>query len=131
MTPLTLEKVRSLLQDRDWYGLGRRLRPLHPADAGDLLAACSFEEAVLLLRLLGGRRGQAFPYLPERRQRRLLRLISPEELTHLLSHMAPDDRTRLLGQLPAPVAHALLGRLPAPEMKQGLMLLGVFKIYNT
>jgi len=116
-------ELETLLQDRRWYAIRRKVAEMHPADVAEQMAHLGPQEEGLLLRLAGPRKGEVFAYLKPKQQQRILRNAVPEQLDALVGQMPPDDRTRLLEKLPTDVAHALLGRLPASEIKHGLALL--------
>lgn len=118
-------KLHDYFLTQNWYALGHLLRESHPADAAEWIETLEPEDQGLMLRL-GGllRRAEIFSYLPDPLQHSILRSITPEQLTRLVTEMRPDDRTRLLEDLPVGVSHALLGRLPSSEVKTSLALLG-------
>lgn len=117
-------KLQEKLSSRRFYALAQLLKECHPADAAELIEEVGQEEQGIMLRLGGPRRTEFFSYLSDATQRELLRAISPEQLTKLVTEMRPDDRTRLLEDLPVGVSHTLLGRLPSSDVKTSLALLG-------
>jgi magnesium transporter len=123
MELLETQRLRALLDARDWHALRHALADMHPADVAELVDFLDEESEAILFRLLGRRRGEVFAYLGPEHQRRIIRTTEPELLDRIVAQMSPDDRTHLLEELPPTVAHALLGRLPPSDMKHGLGLL--------
>jgi len=59
----------------------------------------------------------AFGYLPAETQRRLLKLLTQEQVAQLLDALPPDDRTAFLQELPLEVAMQLISLLSPAERR--------------
>jgi magnesium transporter len=93
-------------------------------DIAPLLAELSVEELATLFRA-GSRDLDAaiFTYLPLEAQKKLLKVLTPEQMASLLDALPPDDRTAFLNEQPLDVAMQLLAMLSADERQVAQSLL--------
>src|SRR5262249_29179505 len=111
-------EMAALIARRDVAALKKYLEPWLPQDLAPHAAELSVEELALLFR--AGSRDLAattFTYLPHEAQRKLLKVLTPEQTASLLDSLPPDDRTAFLNELPLDVAMQLLAML-APAERQ-------------
>lgn len=116
--------IAALIDHKDVAGLKKYLEPWLAADLAPLLAELSVEELAILFRA-GSRELAAatFTYLPIETQKKLLRVLTPEQTASLLNALPPDDRTAFLNEQPLDVAMQLLSMLSADERQVAQSLL--------
>ena len=117
-------QIAALIARKDIPGLKKFLEPWLPMDLAPLLAELSVEELATLFRA-GSRDLDAaiFTYLPLENQKKLLRVLTPEQMASLLNALPPDDRTAFLNEQPLDVAMQLLSMLSADEREVAQSLL--------
>jgi magnesium transporter len=117
-------QIAALIARKDIPGLKKFLEPWLPMDLAPLLAELSVEELATLFRA-GSRDLDAaiFTYLPLETQKKLLRVLTPEQMASLLNALPPDDRTAFLNEQPLDVAMQLLSMLSADEREVAQSLL--------
>lgn len=117
-------QIAALIARKDIPGLKKFLEPWLPMDLAPLLAELSVEELATLFRA-GSRDLDAaiFTYLPLESQKKLLRVLTPEQMASLLNALPPDDRTAFLNEQPLDVAMQLLSMLSADEREVAQSLL--------
>lgn len=117
-------QIATLIARKDIPGLKKFLEPWLPMDLAPLLAELSVEELATLFRA-GSRDLDAaiFTYLPLENQKKLLRVLTPEQTASLLNALPPDDRTAFLNEQPLDVAMQLLSMLSAGEREVAQSLL--------
>ena len=113
-----------LIARQDLAALKKYVEPWLPADLAPLVAELSVEELAALFRL--GSRELAvatFTYVPIDGQKKLLKMLTPEQAAALLNALPPDDRTALLNELPLDVAMQMLAMLTPDERQVAQALL--------
>jgi magnesium transporter len=111
-------EISALLRHRDTAALKHKLARWLPDDLAPIVAELPVEELAVLFRLAAREvAAAAFPHLEHEAQRKLLRLLNPEQAASLLNALPPDDRTAFLDELPLDVAMQLLSLL-TPEERQ-------------
>ena len=117
-------QIAALIARKDIPGLKKFLEPWLPMDLAPLLAELTVEELATLFRA-GSRDLDAaiFTYLPLESQKKLLRVLTPEQMASLLNALPPDDRTAFLNEQPLDVAMQLLSMLSADEREVAQSLL--------
>jgi magnesium transporter len=109
-------EIAALIARKDIAGLKKYLEPWLPMDIAPLLAELTVEELATLYR--AGSRDLAatiFTYLPIESQKKLLKVLTPEQTASLLNALPPDDRTAFLNEQPLDVAMQLLSMLSPDE----------------
>ncbi|HWA08697.1 MAG TPA: magnesium transporter [Opitutaceae bacterium] len=117
-------EIAALIARKDIPALKKYLEPWLPMDLAPLLAELSVEELATLFRA-GSRNLDAaiFTYLPLESQKKLLKVLTPEQTASLLNALPPDDRTAFLNEQPLDVAMQLLSMLSADEREVAQSLL--------
>jgi magnesium transporter len=113
-----------LIGRRDQAGLRKALAPWLAQDLAPHLVELSPEQLATLFRCAPREvAAQTFGYLPSSTQRRLMKLLSQEQVALLLDSLPPDDRTAFLQDLPLDVAMQLLSLLSPGERSVAQALL--------
>ena len=117
-------QIAALIARKDIPALKKYLEPWLAMDIAPLLAELSVEELATLFR--AGSRDldvAIFTYLPLEAQKKLLKVLTPEQMASLLNALPPDDRTAFLNEQPLDVAMQLLSMLSADERQVAQSLL--------
>jgi magnesium transporter len=116
--------VSAMIDRKDFAALKKFLEPWLAADLAPLIAELPVETLAVLFRVASREVAAAtFPYLGNPAQRKLLKLLNPEQAAALLNALSPDDRTAFLNELPLDVAMQLLGMLTPDERQVAQSLL--------
>jgi len=121
--PDSRPRISAAIGRRAWHELRREIAELHSADIAELLSQFEGDEFNILFRLSGRRKADVFSYLPEERQKEVIRETEPAQLSLLVSQMQPDDRAQLISRLPRETSNVILARLPPSEIKRALLSL--------
>src|SRR3954469_13337407 len=109
-------EIAALIDRKDFAGLKKFVEPWLPADLAPILAELPIEMLSVLFRVSSRELAAAtFTYLDHAAQRKLLKLLNPEQAAALMNALPPDDRTAFLNELPLDVAMQLLGMLTPDE----------------
>jgi magnesium transporter len=121
----TVERVSSLIEQRELHALRDALVDNAPVEVAELFQQLSDEERVLIFRILPREfAADIFAELDLDLQRTILSGLGDKQTARLLYEMAADDRTALLEEIPAEAARQLLALLPKEERDVALTLLG-------
>jgi len=119
------DRVETLIAERKWAEVRNALEELPPPDIAKLLLSISKQERVVIFRLLPRPlAGDAFSYLGSKDKDALLKDLTDEESTQLLSSLTPDDRASFFGELPGRAIQRLINLLNPDDRKETLQLLG-------
>lgn len=119
------DRVRALIETRDWNGLRAAVGEMPAPDLADLLLELDKPQRVLLFRAVTrDLAADAFSYLDDASRDGLLRELTDTETRHLLANLSPDDRTELLAELPGDVTRRLLNLLSPEDLGEARNLLG-------
>jgi magnesium transporter len=122
---ISLERVQSMIAERELHALRDALVDSAPVEIAELFAGLSDEERVLIFRILPREiAAEIFSELDVDLQRTILSGLGDKQTARLLDEMAADDRTALLEEIPAEAARQLLALLPKEERDVALTLLG-------
>jgi len=114
----------ALLRAHDTAGVRETLKPWLPVDLAPIIGDLPVELLAQLFRTTSRDLAAAtFPYLENEAQRRLLKLMTPEQSAALLNALPPDDRTAFLDDLPLEHAMQLLSLLSPAEREIAQALL--------
>lgn len=116
--------IVALIARKDGAALRKYLEPWLPSDLAPLIAELSVEDLAALFRA-GSRELAAvtFTYVPLETQKKLLKVLTQEQVGALLNALPPDDRTAFLNELPLDVAMQLLAMLTPDEREVAQSLL--------
>jgi magnesium transporter len=117
-------EIAALIDRKDFAGVKKYIEPWLPADLAPLLAELPIEVLAQLFRVTArDLAALTFTYLDHAAQRKLLKLLNPEQAAALMNALPPDDRTAFLNELPLDVAMQLLGMLTPDERQVAQSLL--------
>lgn len=96
-----LEKIKSIIADRDEAAARRQLEEMHPADIAELYQDLDLQEAEYLYKLLDGdKAAEVLMELDEDDRRKLLSDMEPEEIaSRYIDHLDSDDAVDLIQDL--------------------------------
>jgi magnesium transporter len=116
--------ITALLARRDTAELRKFLEPWLDLDLAPLIADLPVTQLAALFRVCSRELTAAtFTYMAFEEQRKLLRMLSQEQVGALLNSLPPDDRTAFLDELPLEVAMQLLALLSPAERQVAESLL--------
>lgn len=119
------ERVRALVESRDWLAVRRLMSETSVPEIADLLLSIEMPERLLVFRLLSrDTSNEVFSYLDGPDQDVILGGLTDRETRRLLAAMAPDDRTELFEELPGEITQKLLNLLAADDLAEVRQLLG-------
>jgi magnesium transporter len=116
--------IAALIDRKDFPALKKYVEPWLPADLAPIVAELPIEALAVLFRVASRQLAAlTFTYLEHGTQRKLLKLLNPEQAAALMNALPPDDRTSFLNELPLDVAMQLLGMLTPDERQVAQALL--------
>jgi magnesium transporter len=117
-------ELSALVERKDFGGLKQFLERWQAADLAPIIADLPLEELAVLFR--AGTKELAttvFTYVPADTQKKLLHLLTQDQVAALLNALPPDDRTAFLDEQPLDVAMQLLSMLTPDERQVAQSLL--------
>ena len=106
---MTLEKIRELLENKDYKTLKAQLSEENPADVALLLDDLTKEEAVVAYRLLPKDQAtDVFAHLEGDNREALITAFSDKELEDVIKDLFIDDTVDLIEEMPASVVKRIL-----------------------
>lgn len=120
-----VERVRSLIEQRQWLELRKTVEDVFAPEIADVLLGLDPSDRVLFFRSLPRETANdVFTYLEPEDQNELLLALSAEASRRVLASLPPDDRTHLLSELPGEAAQKLLNLLSPDDLAETRALLG-------
>src|SRR3954469_24215943 len=117
-------EIAALIDRKDFPALKKYVEPWLPADLDPIIWELPIEALAVLFRVASRQLAAlTFTYLEHGAQRKLLKLLNPEQAAALMNALPPDDRTSFLNELPLDVAMQLLGMLTPDERQVAQALL--------
>ncbi len=114
-----IERVRQLIERRDYGALDELFEPLHPADIADVLQQLDGSHQVLILKRLGNERAaEVLTEVDEFSGQALLTLLSDHEVVSLLGEMSSDDAVDIISSLPPEKSEKIESMLPQVERER-------------
>lgn len=120
-------EIESLIKQRHFREIRRRLENFEPSEIGSLLERLTPANEIIVFRLLPRQKAATiFEYLPHDNQLALVESLASDgdRLASLLNDLSPDDRTTFFAELPDAVVQRLLAILDPKERKNAVQLLG-------
>lgn len=118
-------EIQEMIESKDLKSLKEVIQDWEPIEIADLLMSLSIEEQPVFFRLIPKRlSAEVFAYLESDAQEKLLKNLSNDFISKLISDLEPDDRTALFEELPGEITQKILSLLSSEERKQTLKLLG-------
>jgi len=122
---LSVQEIRSFLENRDWSGLRDYVSDAHPVQLTNMLRRLEPRENLLFFRGLDrGAQKDVFRALSMKEQNQLFRELTSDESATLLNNLEPDDRTALFEELPAEITEKALNQLEGKELEIAREMLG-------
>lgn len=104
-----LEKVLSLLEEKDFPELGALLKEMNPADVAELFEDLPRERMALVFRLLPKElAADAFAYMEPDEQSVLVEAFSDKELHDVVNELYVDDAADMIEEMPANLVKRIL-----------------------
>ena len=104
-----LEKVETLLEEKNYKEAKQQLNSLNSSDVAELLEDIEPKEIIKVFKLIDkDKAADVFAYLPIEQESEIISLLSDKEAVGLLDDMYADDAADLLEEMPANVVKRLL-----------------------
>ncbi len=119
------EKLKKLIEDKNWRALKEAISEWYPSDIADLLSEIDIEDAIIIFRLLPpDLQSDVFSELDSELQEEMLKNLTNENIKAMINELDPDDRTELFEEMPPNLTRRLINLLSPEERKEALQLLG-------
>lgn len=104
-----MKKIIEFIKESKFNELKNELLNLNPADIAQIFEIVKKEEVILLFRLLPkDLAAEVFSYMDKNDQRRLVELLSDQEIENILKLLFMDDAIDFLEELPANIVKKIL-----------------------
>lgn len=118
------QELVALIDRKDLPALRKYVEPWLAVDLAPIIADLPIGELAALFRVSSRElSATTFTYMPLESQKRLLKLLTQEQVAALLNALPPDDRTAFLNELPLDLAMQLLSMLTPDERQVAQSLL--------
>ncbi len=119
------EKLKKLIEDKNWRALKEAISEWYPSDIADLLSEIDIDDAIIIFRLLPpDLQSDVFSELDSELQEEMLKNLTNENIKAMINELDPDDRTELFEEMPPNLTRRLINLLSPEERKEALQLLG-------
>lgn len=109
-----LERVKNLLEEKNYKEAKLELDELNSSDVAELLEDIEPNEIIKVFRLINkDKAAEVFAYLPVEQETEIISLLSDKDAVSLIDEMYADDATDLLEEMPANVVKRLLKKCTA------------------
>lgn len=106
---MDLEKIITLLDERQYKDLKQELETMYPVDVAEMLEEVDEKQMVLLFRLLAKEEAaETFTYMNSDLREILINALTDSELEEVMDEMYLDDTVDVLEEMPANVVDRLL-----------------------
>jgi magnesium transporter len=121
---ISLDELRTWIQNGDREALLEAFESVHPADAAELMATLSPQEVAQYIQLIGPSHTlPIFEFIPFEMQKELVKLLPRTVLGELINFMSPDDRADLVEDLDEKSQERLLSLILQAERQNILKLI--------
>ncbi len=118
------QEITALIDRHDFAKLKKFLEPWQPMDLAPIIADLPVGELAALFRVSPRELAAAtFTYMPAESQKKMLYVLTQDQVAALLNALPPDDRTAFLHKLPLDLAMQLLAMLSPGERQVAQSLL--------
>lgn len=109
-----LERVKNLLEEKNYKEAKLELNELNSSDVAELLEDIEPNEIIKVFRLINkDKAAEVFAYLPVEQETEIISLLSDKDAVLLIDEMYADDATDLLEEMPSNVVKRLLKQCTA------------------
>lgn len=123
-TRVCVADIKDGLESHDQERLQRALEGVHPADAARIIGTFPPDQIAAFVGIVGVHAArEAFQFLPFETQEKVLEILSPDILGHLVTLLSPDDRADLFEKLDPDFRERLLSLLIRRERQEIMQLL--------
>ena len=113
-----IERIETLLHEKNYAGLKRILEATNCADLVTYLEELKDEELIVVFRLLPKEQAvEAFSYMEHDMQERLIHSMTDKELKEVTENLFLDDTVDLIEEMPATVVKRILASADAGQRK--------------